>query len=70
MREWIRPGENGLLVDATNPGRMAEAMAQALESPDLRRQAAEVNARQIAERAAVEVVRPKIEAFYRRLVEE
>jgi len=68
MREWIQPGKNGMLVDPADPVRMAEAVALALRSSELRQEAAQANARLVEERAAVGVVREKIEAFYRELV--
>ncbi|HEY3311132.1 MAG TPA: glycosyltransferase [Anaerolineales bacterium] len=51
IREWITPGNNGLLVDATDPHALASAILRGLNEPDLRRQAAEINAAVIAERA-------------------
>jgi len=64
FREWITPGANGLLVDAGDPQALAEAILAALASPDLRRQAAEINAGLVAERAAAGRVREKVQAFY------
>jgi glycosyltransferase involved in cell wall biosynthesis len=64
LREWIRDGENGRLVDPADPVRLAEAAAQALESPELRREAARVNARLVEERAGVEAVRGRVGEFY------
>jgi glycosyltransferase involved in cell wall biosynthesis len=64
FREWIAPGVNGLLVDASDPQALAEAILAALASPDLRRQAAEINAGLVAERAEVGHVREKVQAFY------
>lgn len=68
IREWVIPGVNGLLVDPGNPQALAEAILLALETPALRSQAAERNARLIAERASTVVVREKIQAFYEGLV--
>jgi glycosyltransferase involved in cell wall biosynthesis len=64
VREWITPGSNGLLVEPSHPAGVAEAILMALESPGLRKKAAEVNQRLIRERAEIGVVREKIKTFY------
>jgi glycosyltransferase involved in cell wall biosynthesis len=64
FREWIAPGVNGLLVDSGDPQAMAEAILSALASPNLRRQAAEINAGLVRERAEAGRVRKKVQAFY------
>ena len=64
FREWIAPGVNGLLADASDPQALAEAILTALASPDLRRQAAEINAGLVAQRAEAGAVREKVQAFY------
>jgi glycosyltransferase involved in cell wall biosynthesis len=51
LREWITPGDNGLLVDPGDPRALADAILLALEQPDLRLRARERNLRLIAERA-------------------
>ncbi len=48
-REWIADGENGLLV-GREPNGLAEALLRALGDGELRRAAAEKNARIISER--------------------
>jgi glycosyltransferase involved in cell wall biosynthesis len=68
MREWIRDGENGLLVDARSPQALADALVRALTSPDLREAAKMQNARLIAERAAYARCMAKAEAFYRAVI--
>jgi glycosyltransferase involved in cell wall biosynthesis len=67
LREWITPGVNGLLVEPGSPHSLAEAILTALQSPQLRSQAAEINARLVAERAEAGAVGQKIDAFYRQL---
>jgi glycosyltransferase involved in cell wall biosynthesis len=67
LREWITPGVNGLLVEAAKPQAVAEALLLALERPELRARAAQINRRLIAERAEVGVVRAKLAAFYQSL---
>ncbi len=64
IREWITPGVNGLLVEPDKPQALAEAILLALETPNLRARAAEINARIVRERAEIGVVREKIQAFY------
>ena len=49
--EWIVPGENGLLVNASIPQALASAILQGLNESSLRASAAEINAAIIAERA-------------------
>ena len=51
IREWITPGKNGLLVDASDPSTLAAAILRGLNESALRRQAAEQNTAIIAERA-------------------
>jgi glycosyltransferase involved in cell wall biosynthesis len=64
FREWIASGVNGLLVDASNPEALAGAILSALASPDLRRQAAEINASLVDQRAEAGHIREKVQAFY------
>jgi hypothetical protein len=68
MREWIRDGGNGLLVDARSPQALSEAIIRALISPDLREAARMENARLVAERAEYGRCMAKAEAFYRAVV--
>ncbi len=68
LREWITPGVNGLLVEPTKPPALADAVLQALDRPELRLKAKEINLGLIRERAEVNLVRSQIEVFYRRLV--
>ena len=64
MQEWIRHGENGLLVDASSPQALADAIVTALKDPGLREQARKENARLIAERAEYGHCMAMAEAFY------
>jgi glycosyltransferase involved in cell wall biosynthesis len=68
IREWITDGENGLLTDATDPVRLAESIVRALESKDLREQAAGLNAKRIAERAEYKACMSQASAFYERVI--
>jgi len=69
LREWITPGENGLLVNPGDPQALAEAILQALEQPELRARARAINARLVAERADYQRVMSQAEAFYRLICE-
>lgn len=68
LREWITPGENGLLVDANDPRALAEAILQALERPQMRLQAREINTRLVTERADYRRVMREAETFYTLIV--
>jgi glycosyltransferase involved in cell wall biosynthesis len=68
IREWIEPGKNGLLVDPANPEQLAQAVLQALEAADLRREAFQHNQRLIDERAEYGQVMRKVEEFYEQVV--
>jgi glycosyltransferase involved in cell wall biosynthesis len=70
IRKWIEPGKNGLLVDPRDPRALADAIIQAVRSPDLRTQAIEINQRLVHENAALEITRPRIKAFYDALINE
>jgi glycosyltransferase involved in cell wall biosynthesis len=67
IREWIRPGQNGLLVDVGDPSALAAAILRGLNESALRRRAAEQNAVIIAERA--EYTRNMVQAakFYEKI---
>lgn len=65
VREWITPGQNGLLIDPADPQDLAEAVLRALRQPELRKQAAEANRMLVTERAETSRVLDRVEAFYR-----
>jgi len=67
IREWIIPGENGLLVDAGDPIALAAAILRGLNEPALRRQAAERNAVIIAERAEYRRNLARVAEFYKKI---
>ncbi|MFZ3081028.1 MAG: glycosyltransferase family 4 protein, partial [Bellilinea sp.] len=69
LREWIDPGVNGLLVDPGSPRELAAAILQALNDPGLRENANQANLDMIHNRAEVSHVRPKIAAFYQKVLE-
>ncbi len=64
LREWIKPGVNGLLVDPRDPDALAAAVLEALGSTVLRKVAAEHNLAVIQSRAASDVTLPEIDRFY------
>ncbi len=64
LREWITPGVNGLLVEATKPQHVAESLLLAINQPALRAQAAKINRRLVLERAEVQGVRARLRDFY------
>ena len=64
MREWIQPGLNGLLVDATDEHAIANAIVKAINQPALRTSAAQYNAVLIAERADYSTNMARVERFY------
>ena len=69
IREWITPGENGLLIDPSDPQVLADAILKALRSPDLIASAARVNRAILNERANIVQVRQKVEDFFREVAQ-
>lgn len=67
IREWIESGSTGYLVDVNRPEDVAQAVLRALRAPELRRQAALLNARRVAEQASYDRRMPEVEARYRQL---
>jgi glycosyltransferase involved in cell wall biosynthesis len=68
IREWIRDGQNGLLVDPCNPDTVAAAIVKALKDKDLRDGAAAINRKLISERANYPKNMERVEAFYSELI--
>ena len=68
IREWITPGKNGLLLDATDPSALADAIVEALEDANLRRRAAGLNQRLIMERAEYTRCMAQVGDFYERVL--
>ncbi len=67
IREWITDGENGLLTDATDPGKLAESIVSALKNKELRHSAAKQNNRIIQERAEYKACMKLAGSFYERV---
>jgi glycosyltransferase involved in cell wall biosynthesis len=64
IREWIKHGENGLLIDPTNPKALADAIVWALKDSALRKQATKINAQIVADRADYNRNMERVEMFY------
>ncbi|MCX6067831.1 MAG: glycosyltransferase family 4 protein [Chloroflexi bacterium] len=67
IREWITPGQNGLLVDASDPVALAAAILRGLNESALRRQAAQQNAAIIAGRAEYSRNMARAAEFYEKI---
>jgi glycosyltransferase involved in cell wall biosynthesis len=68
IREWIKDGENGVLVDATSEHSIAEGVVRGLTDAGLRGRAARINVGRIAERADYNVLMPRAAAFYEQVL--
>lgn len=66
-REWIRPGENGLLYESGVPDALAEALLHALHEGALREKARVLNPAIIAERACFKAGIQRFTAIYENL---
>lgn len=64
IREWIVPGENGLLCAPGDPESLAEAMIEALRDPELLESAKSINIDRIAEHADHGQVMLQAETIY------
>ena len=67
IREWITNGKNGLLTDATDPQKLADAILEGLGNKNLRDQAAGLNQRIIMERAEYGNTMKRVEEFYQKV---
>ena len=67
IREWITPGDNGLLIDPNDPRELAEGILKGLADRGFREEAAKKNARIIQERIDTRSVRKTIKEFYARV---
>jgi glycosyltransferase involved in cell wall biosynthesis len=68
IREWITPGENGILVDPQDPKALAEAILLGLNSPQLLSSSKRLNSQIINERADVKMVRESVDRFYKDVI--
>ena len=64
LREWVKNGKNGMLVNPRDPQALAQAVVNALDDPEFLEQAAKLNKETIKLRAAQSVTLPKIDSFY------
>jgi glycosyltransferase involved in cell wall biosynthesis len=68
IREWITSGVNGLLVDPSDPGALADAILSALANPELRHTARQINLKLVRERAEYSTIMAQAADFYLSLV--
>lgn len=68
MREWIRPGVNGLLAPPDNPEAVCEAVLTAMQNFDLRKAAAEWNQKNLLPQVDRKAVRERTLDFYGRIL--
>lgn len=68
LREWITPGENGLMVNPNDPEALACAMLKALKDQNLRGSAAVINHHLVEERANRIKIRQMREEFYSQIL--
>ncbi len=64
MKEWVETGVNGILVNAADARSMADAIVHVIDQPALRKEAANINARLIAERAEYDSNMARVDEFY------
>ena len=68
LREWIRDGENGYLVDPRDAGQAAQTITHALKQRALRHKARQANIEMLKKRAEISVVRAETDLFYARFL--
>jgi glycosyltransferase involved in cell wall biosynthesis len=68
LREWITPGENGLLVDPADPQELAEAIVKAISQPEMRQAAKEKNLQLVKDRAEYEKCMGMVDDWYRKVI--
>lgn len=68
VREWIQPGINGSLINPADPEALADAVVHAIGNLELRQKAAEINYRQIIEKAEYKSVMQRALKFYRNFI--
>lgn len=69
-REWIDSEINGLIVPAKDVHALSEALIRALENPELRVKAQEINRQRVKEKAIWEENMHEMEELYRHLVQK
>jgi glycosyltransferase involved in cell wall biosynthesis len=68
VREWISPGVNGLLVDPSDPGALADAICEGLQNSELRTRSYGINQALVQDRAEYGMVMKKATLFYHQLM--
>jgi glycosyltransferase involved in cell wall biosynthesis len=68
IREWVTSGENGLLVNPHDPQAVAQAILNACLDKTLQQRAKKLNHETIRTKAEVQVVRRKVETFYKEIM--
>jgi hypothetical protein len=68
IREWITPGENGLLFDSTRPREIARAILEALDNQALRERGREINFRLVRQQADYDVCMSRVREFYQEVI--
>jgi glycosyltransferase involved in cell wall biosynthesis len=68
LREWITPGENGLLVDPGDANALAQAIIRAISQTDMRLKAKERNLNLVKEKVEYRKTMHNVEEFYNRLI--
>lgn len=68
IREWITPGQNGILFDPSDPMALAEAILTGLGDDELFKRALKSNRALIVERAAYHTVMKSAREFYAALI--
>lgn len=69
-REWIRPGENGLLFAPGVPDALAGALLEASHATGLREKARALNPAIVRERAGFDAGIQRLEALYEKLLQD
>lgn len=64
IREWVKDGVNGLLVDPSDGNGIATAFDRVCNDDELINKAAEYNARIVKDQLSADVVRPKVLRMY------
>ncbi len=70
IREWIVPGENGLLVDPHDSQAVAAAIVNACQNRKLQARSKKLNLQVIRNKADVRMVRKKVDSFYKGFIHE
>jgi glycosyltransferase involved in cell wall biosynthesis len=70
LREWIKPGINGFLINPGDPTALAQSVIKAIDQPSLRLKARDHNQILISERAEYRTTMKKAGEFYKSLIEE